>query len=354
MTNGIPPGVAGSSAAAGRPRPIRVVAVGIGEMGRKLCLVLLERDGVEIVAACDHDPRLAGRDLGDVLGLGRSLGLEVRPSVADGFREVDADIALLCTVTDLDELTPQVMAALDAGCDVIATSEPLSWPWRTFPEDSVRLDAAAREAGRSVLGTGVCPGFLPDVVPIVATLGCRTIEHIDVRIFGDVYPYGPTVWKGMGLGLPEDEYRRRLGGEVDIEFAEPMDQVAAAVGLDVDEVREACEPLLAPHDIRVGALEVRQGTVCGFLQTTTGHRAGREVIRLTVHGPLCSDLPPFRVDVRVTGEPNVKLRLELEHEDGWATSTVVANVISAVLEAPAGLIGMRDLRLPGARLNPRG
>lgn len=338
---------------AGPPRPIRVLPVGIGEMGRKLCRTLLEREDVEIVAACDHDPLLAGRDLGDVLGLERRLGLEVRASIEEVFRETDADVALLCTVTDVDELAPQVTAALAAGCDVISTSEPLSWPWRTFPEAAARLDAAARERGRSVLGTGVCPGFLPEVVPIVATLGCRAVDHVDIRIFGDVYPYGPTVWKGMGLGLSEEEYRRRLGGEVDIEFAEPLDQVAAALGLDVDEVREECEPLLAPHDIRVGALEVPSGAVCGFLQTTTGSRRGVEVIRLTVHGPLCSDLPPFWVEVRVSGEPTVKLRLDLEHEDGWATSSVVANVIPAVLEAPAGLIGMRDLRLHGARRGRR-
>jgi 2,4-diaminopentanoate dehydrogenase len=347
--NGTVRGSAGSPAGDAGRRPIRVVPVGIGEMGKKLCHTLLEREDVRVVAACDHDPLLVGRDLGDVLGLTRTLGLEVRASAQEVFRDVEADVALLCTVTDIAELTPQVLAALGAGCDVISTSEPLSWPWRTFPEETARLDAAARERGLSVLGTGVCPGFLPDVVPIVATLACRTIDHVDVRIFGDVYPYGPTVWKGMGLGLSEDEYRSRLGGEVDIEFAEPLDQVAAAVGLAVDEVREECEPLLAPHDIRVGALEVQRGTVCGFLQTTTGYRGGTEVIRLTVHGPLCSDLPPFWVEVNVTGRPNVKLRLELEHEDGWATSTVVANVIPAVLEAPPGLIAMRDLRLPGAR-----
>jgi len=145
--------------------------VGIGEMGSKLCRTLLERPGAEIVAACDHDPALAGRDLGDVLGLDRHLAIEVCASVHDVFRDVDADVALLCTVTDVDELAPQVLAALAAGCDVVSTSEPLSWPWRTFPEAGARLDAAAKACGRSVLGTGICPGFLPDVVPVVATLG---------------------------------------------------------------------------------------------------------------------------------------------------------------------------------------
>ena len=338
---------AGGDVPAQRP-PIRVVAVGIGEMGKKLCRTLLEREGVEIVAACDDDPGIAGRDLGDVIGLGRELGLAVCAGVDDVFRDVEADIALFCTVTDLEELTPQILAALDAGCDVISTSEPLSYSWRTAPEHTAALDAAAKAHGLSILGTGICPGFLPDVVPIVATLGSRRIDHIDIRIFGDVFPYGPSVWKGMGLGLSQEEYGRRLGREVDIEFSEPVDQVAAAIGLRLDEVREASEPLLAPHDIRVGALEVGQGRVCGFLQTTTGYVGEREVIRLTVEGPLCCDLPPFTVEVKVTGQPNVRLRLELEHEDGWSTSTVVANMIPRVLAARPGFVAMKDLTLAGA------
>lgn len=337
-----------AGAAEARRAPVRVVPVGIGEMGTKLCLTLLRRDDVEIVAACDKDPRLAGRDLGAVLGLPDPLGIVVEPSVDALFAHVAADVALFCTVTDLEELSAQVMPALEAGCRVISTSEPLSYPWRTAPEAAARLDAAARQRGLSVLGTGICPGFLPDVVPVVATLGCREVEHLDIRVFGDVYPYGPTVWKGMGLGLSEDEYRRQLGGDVDIEFSEPVDHVLAALGLEVDEMREENEPLLAPHDIRVGALAVEKGHVCGFLQTTRGLREGREVIRLTVRGPLCCDLPPFWVEVKVTGRPNATLRLELEHEDGWATSGVVANMIPAVLEAPHGLVAMKDLRLSGA------
>ena len=337
----------GGAVPAQRP-PIRVVAVGIGEMGKKLCLTLLEREGVEIVAACDSDPAMAGRDLGDVIGLARELGITVHARVDEAFRGVEADIALFSTVTDLEDLTPQILAALDAGCDVISTSEPLSYSWRTSPEHTAALDAAAKAQGLSILGTGICPGFLPDVVPIVATLGSRRVDHIDIRIFGDVFPYGPSVWKGMGLGLTEEEYGRQLGHEVDIEFSEPVDQVAAAIGMRLDEVRETSEPLLAPHDIRVGTLEVGRGRVCGFLQTTSGLIEGREAIRLTVEGPLCCDLPPFTVEVKVTGQPNVKLRLELEHEDGWSTSTVLANMIPRVLEARPGLVAMKDLKLAGA------
>lgn len=329
---------------------IKVVVVGIGETGRKVCHTLLGKAGIEIVAACDKDPAVAGRDLGQVIGLSEKLGLVIDRSIEEMFSEVGADVAVYCTVTALDELCTQVLPALEAGCNVIATSEVLSYPWRKSPDHARKLDAAAKRHGVSVLGTGICPGFMPDLIPMVVSAGCREIRHIDVQIFGDVYPYGPTVWKGMGLGLTPEEYQRELGGEVDIEFSEPPEHVMAALGLRLDEVREDSQPLIAPHDIRVGDLEVKKGTVCGFSQTTTGFIENEEVIRQHVYGPLCCNLPPFWVEVTITGEPNVKMRLDLVGEDGWSTSTLAVNTIPRVIKARPGLISMKDLEVPSAIL----
>ena len=333
-----------------RSAPIRVVPVGLGEMGRKLCLTLLEKEGVEIVAACDKDPAIAGKDLGEVIGSPEKLGIIVEKSVAEVFKSVAAVVGLFCTVTGLDELYSMVLPALEAGCDVISTSEVLSYPFRKDPEHTMKLDAAARKHGVSILGSGIYPGFLPDAVPIIATAGCRDIEHIDIKAFGDVYPYGPTVWKGMGLGLTVEEYERQFGREVDIEFTEPPEQVIAATGLHLDEIRENNQWLVAPHDIKVGDLEVKKGTVSGFSQTTTGFIDGREVIRQNIVGDLCSELPPFWVEVSIKGKPDVKLRLDLVHEDGWSTSALLVNMIPRVMNAPPGFVAMKDLQLPSAVL----
>ena len=329
---------------------IRVVPVGIGEMGKKLCLTLLQKKGVEIVAACDEDPAIAGRDLGEVIGWSEKLGIVVEKSVDEVFKDVQADVALYCTVTGLDELYAMVLPAMENGCDVISTSEVLSFPFRKDPGYAERLDAAAKKNGVSILGSGIFPGFLPDAIPAVASAACRDVEHIDIKGFGDVYPYGPTVWKGMGLGLTVEEYRLQLGKEVDIEFTEPPEQVITSLGLHLDEVRELNEWLVAPHDMKVGDLEVKRGTVRGFSQTTTGFIDGREVIRQNIVGYLCSDLPPFWVEVSVKGKPNVRLRVDLEHEDGWTTTTVVVNMIPRVMNAPPGFVAMKDLQLPSAVL----
>lgn len=241
-----------------------------------------------------------------------------------------------------------MLPALKGGCDVISCSEMLSFPWRKEPDYSMKLDKAAKEHGKAILGTGICPGFMPDVIPIIATAACRESEHINIRIFGDVYPYGLTVWRGMGLGLTPEEYYLQLGKDVDIEFSEPPEQVANAIGWTLDEIREENEPIIAPFDIGVGKLLVKKGHVAGFSQTTKGFRNKVEVIRQNVYGPLCSDLPPFWVEVNIQGKPNAKLRLELIHEDGWTTSTMVANMIPKVINAKGGIVHMKDLRMPSA------
>ena len=51
-------------------KPIRVLQWGFGAMGSGMARLMLQKPGLEIVAGVCHRPELAGRDMGDVLGLG--------------------------------------------------------------------------------------------------------------------------------------------------------------------------------------------------------------------------------------------------------------------------------------------
>jgi hypothetical protein len=327
---------------------IKVIVVGIGIMGRTLCHTLDKKEGVEIAGAVDINPNIVGKDLGEVCKLGKKLGIRVEDDIKAVFSAVPADIGLYCTVTSVRELYDQVVPAFEARASVISTSEQLSFPWRKDPETSLKLDEQAKKYGVSILGTGVCPGLVPDVIPIVASAGCRDIEHIDVKFFGDVVPYGPTVWKGMGLGLEPEEYYKQLGKIVDIEFTEPPEMIAAALGWQLDEIKEENIAIVAEKDIRVGELFIKKGTVSGFSQTTHGYMSGEEVITSHVDGWVCCDLPPFWVEVSIEGKPKVKMRYDLIHEDGWTTSTMLVNMIPKVINACPGLVTMNDLQLPSA------
>lgn len=57
-------------------RDVRAIVYGVGAMGSILTRLLLDK-GVQIVGAVGRSPEKVGRDLGEVAGLGRLLGVAV-------------------------------------------------------------------------------------------------------------------------------------------------------------------------------------------------------------------------------------------------------------------------------------
>jgi len=77
----------------------------------------------------------------------------------------------------------QLLACLEAESSVVSTCEELSYPWRTYPELAAKLDAAAKESGVALVGTGVNPGFVMDKLVITLAAVSQRIEHAkSVRI----------------------------------------------------------------------------------------------------------------------------------------------------------------------------
>jgi 4-hydroxy-tetrahydrodipicolinate reductase len=106
---------------------IRIIQYGLGPIGCAAARLIAERDSLELVGGVDIDPAKIGRDLGDVIGLEDLIGIEVKGSVADV--DADADVVLHTTNSYFDQFNGQVLELLDAGFDVVSTSEELSFPW---------------------------------------------------------------------------------------------------------------------------------------------------------------------------------------------------------------------------------
>ncbi|PYQ50863.1 MAG: hypothetical protein DMF59_09615 [Acidobacteria bacterium] len=67
------------------PQPVTVAQYGIGPIGAEIARLLLTKSWVKLVAAVDIDTNKVGKDLGDVIGLGRKVGVAVTliPQVRD-------------------------------------------------------------------------------------------------------------------------------------------------------------------------------------------------------------------------------------------------------------------------------
>ena len=72
------------------------------------------------------------------------------------------------------------------------------------------LDAAARAAGVSVVGTGVNPGFAMDFLPIVLSGAAKRVDSVPVHRVQDAGQRGSPLQAKVGAGISAEEFEQRV------------------------------------------------------------------------------------------------------------------------------------------------
>lgn len=323
--------------------PIRVVVVGLGPIGRAVVQAVVARPALRIVAAAD--PAFAGRDVGEVAGLG-VLGVPVAGPAAEAFA-TPADVALVLTTSGVETVAPTIEAALAAGKNVVSTCEELACAEHATPALAARLDAQARAAGLTVLGTGVNPGFVMDRLPLALVGACVAVRHVRVeRVLDAARRRGPLQAK-VGAGLLPDEFAAGVAAGTlgHRGLAESAVLLGTGLGRAIDEVATTIAPVLTSAEApRAG---VEPGRVAGLRQSASGREAGREIVRLELEMSMAAPAPHDRIVI--DGDPPLDVTIAGgTHGDRGTVGTTV-NAISAVVAARPGLLHVTDLPLFGVR-----
>jgi 4-hydroxy-tetrahydrodipicolinate reductase len=324
-------------------KKVRVVQYGCGPIGCRIVQYALERPGLELVGAVDVDPGKAGRDLGEVAGVGRRLGLAVS---ADAGRLLDAmkpDVVIHATGSKLERVFDQLAGIVRAGASVVSTCEELSYPWRKHPRLSAELDRLARDHGVTVLATGVNPGFLMDAWPLFMSGVCKEVHEVRVSRIQDASSRRVPFQQKIGAGLTPEEFRRKVeGGDFGhVGLPESAAMIAAGLGWELERIEETIEPVIARQAVRSEALAVPAGRAAGIRQTALGYRQGRAVISMEFQAAIGE--PESYDQVAIVGVPNLTVRIPGGTHGDVATTSIVLNAVPRVAEAPPGLLTMKDL-----------
>jgi hypothetical protein len=324
------------------PEEVRVIQVGLGPIGSAVARQVVERAGLELVGGVDVDPEKIGRDVGQVIGLDGPLGIPVVEKLDQVLAQAGGDVALHTTSSYFDLFKPQIVEILEAGLDVVSTAEELSFPWLAHPTEAAELDALARRAGKTVLGTGVNPGFVMDALPLYLTAICLRVDRIDVtRVINASLRRGPFQAK-IGSGLSEKQFRERMaaGRMGHVGLPESMHMVFHTLGERLASYEDSVEPVLAERVINTGYVEVHPGQVRGLKQVARGYSGECEFMTLTFIAAL--DAGDEGDTIKITGVPNLEVKLKGTNGD-IATVAIAVNAIRRVRQAPPGLVTMRDL-----------
>lgn len=326
-------------------KKIRVVQFGVGPIGASIARLLRQKASLEIVGGIDRDPAKAGRDLGEIVGAPDApwgVLVSARPPAV---LEKPVDVVMHTTSSSLPAVMDELLACISAGCCVVSTCEELSYPFRKHPELSAQLDAAAKEEGVALVGTGVNPGFVMDKLVLVLSAVAQRVDFAKAVRIVDASKRRLPLQKKIGAGMTEAEFREQVAAGIIKHHGLPesVAMVADGLGLVVDDISETIEPVIAKEVVKTPFLEVASGQVAGVHQIARGTLKGEEKIFMELQMYVGAKQPGDTVELR--GEPNLSLTIPGGAHGDIATAAIAVNAIPAILAAPAGLRTVRDLPL---------
>ena len=325
---------------------IRVLHVGLGPIGSAIAQQIHKRPGFTIVGAVDLASSMVDRDLGDVAGFGKRIGLRVQPDLAKALKSTKPDVAILCTSSSIRKVLPQIETILKSKTPIVSTTEELSYPSYTHVRQGRQIDTWAKKAKVAVLGAGVNPGFAMDALPILLTAVCEKVNRVSVSRVQDARIRRLPFQQKIGAGLTTEQFQRKVvdGSVRHVGLTESIAMIADALGWTLDRITDDIKPKLAGVTISSEFLAVDPGYVCGIIQDGVGYRKGEPVIRLHMEAYLGA--PESYDSVDIEGTPPISMTIGGGIHGDIATASIVVNSIPKVLAAPPGLHTMRSLPLP--------
>jgi hypothetical protein len=316
---------------------IPVVIAGLGEVGCAIARAALASADLRVVGVVD--PAFAGRKLDELIGT--PTGLDVEADAARAFRAARGGVLLQATSSRFLDVLPQIQQAVKGGLSVVSTCEELSYPWLSNEEEADALDALCEKNDVAVLGAGVNPGLALDRLPALLSQGTGEVRRLEARRVVDLTSRRPSLLRRSGVGLTEAQFQRAVEADEigQVGLVQSATLAALGCGLDVDELEEDVEPVLATRDVS-GPAPVAQGCALGIRHVARGWQDGREVIRLEV--VLCVGAEDPRDEVTIDADPPLRLVVPGGFPGEASTAWSVVHAAAAV-PMMQGLVTVLDL-----------
>ncbi len=334
---------------------VKVAIWGFGAMGSGIAKVLLGKKGVDIVGVCDIHPARVGKSIFELLGVERGdrADVTVNPEIKEVVHDGNCDICVLATDSFTRKAFDKIKYIVSQKVNVVATAEQMSYPKAQEPELAAEMDRLAKENGVSILGTGINPGLMMDLLAVCLS-GCMTdVEKVTCRRVNSLSPFGPAVMEEQGVGLTVDAFMKgvedgTLAGHVG--FAESVGMIAEALGWNVEKFEQQMKPIVTSVDRKSPYGFAKAGDVAGVNMTGQGYVDGQVKIDMIHPQQIEPEMEGTHTGdyIVLEGTPKVNMSIQPEVDGGIGTIAMVVNMIPHVINARPGLKTMLDLPVPRA------
>jgi len=335
---------------------IRVILNGLGAVGQDAGRLILEKPYLECVGAVDIDPAKAGKDLGDILGVGRKLGIKVSASLDAVVAQGGADIVLDSTHSFMKDTQDLIFTSVRGGLNFVSSCEELGYPAAENPGLAHEIDELAKSHSVTVLGTGTNPGFIQDLVPLVFLGCCSKVKSITARRLNECSALGAATLRQFAIGATREDFDRQVAdGSLISHVGHPhsMMMIADALGWKITDTRRTLRGWVSGTRRQGAFFTVEPGRICNVETVTTGYRdSGEKVMTFSITMLFAPTAEAKKEDAEnglkqgdflvIEGEPNIEVNMSGLDRAVSMTGARLVNSLPFVVQARPGLLSQKD------------
>jgi len=234
---------------------IKALMYGVGAMAQTFMVKMMVEKGVDVVGAVARTSNI-GKDLGEVCGLDRPLGVKISNDPDEVVATHQFDIAVLTVTSLLPDMYDHIARCLSHGINVITIAEEALYPWVTSPVVTAKLDKLARQNNVTVTGSGYQDIYWANMITQLAG-AAQKIDSITGTARYNISDYGPEVANIHFVGDSEDEFHAKIAkqGLLPSFLRNCAELICADMGLTISGIKESCEPIKDDVDIYVKGLD---------------------------------------------------------------------------------------------------
>jgi hypothetical protein len=344
-------------------QPIKVIVWGPGTVGRACIRQLLNSSAFELVGVLAYDPNKNGQDVGALVGAGSTGTLATTDKEA--IFALGADIVLhSARPADRTLIDQDVVKLLESGKSVISATS-YQYPFRHGRDYVEMLHNACRRGGSRLLGTGVHPGFMGEILALTLSGLCTQIDTLTIREFVDLSHQKNA--QGLAMfgfnGDPAEQVNQDnpLYHMLERYWGDTLAFLARVMFDEEARIERHTSFVAATEDVQIPAMTIAKGRTAAIRHVLTASIDGKP--RLAIDEYLYHTMrnrPYPYVDagdfyeVEIEGRPSslrmrMALRASLAQDlDFWpgdptpqawyATATPMVQAIPAVMRAEPGLM----------------
>lgn len=348
-------------------RKIKVIQIGCGKMSSILLKYAIEKN-CEIVGAIDCNPELIGKDLGELLEIDPN-GIIIKDSNKTDMilKETKPDIAILTTMSALNDIGSTLRICAQNGINVITTCEEAFYAENSNPTLWEEIDRLAKATNCTIVGCGYQDIFWGNLISVLAG-STHKITKIKGTSSYNVEDYGIALADAHGAGYTKERFEKEISSVDNISEEERKELInnrkfmasymwnvvgwlADKLDLTITKMTQKCIPVIAEEDLNSTTLNmiVEKGLVRGMSAIVTAETEEGTMIEAECIGKIYTPEEFDQNEWTLHGEPDTTVVIN-RPATAELTCADVINRIPDVLNAPSGFISTSKLPEPQYRV----